>query len=280
MAASYYFSHDYGARSDTKIKKMLSKHGMQGYGIFWAIVESLYQNTNVLPTDYELLAYELRSGAEVIQSIIEDFGLFEIEGENFGSVSVEKRLEARREVSKQATDAVNERWRLYREAKNIENNTDVLLAYNDSNTIKERKGKEKNEIKEKNDFDFEKSFEEFRQAYPGVKRGLETEFKDLKKHKDWKQIIPLLQNALRQQYHAREKNRENGHFVPEWKHLKTYINQRGWEEEISINTNKNTNGNKNESFNLQRAFATIDENAKRRAAGPGGGGDSGAFVFD
>jgi len=130
-------------------------------------------------------------------------------------------------------------------------------------------------------FDFEKSFEEFRQAYPGVKRGLETEFKDLKKHKDWKQIVPLLQSALKQQYHAREKNRENGHFVPEWKHLKTYISQRGWEEEINIKplTDK-TNGTKNESFNLERAFAKIDAMFEPKQSVPGGGGDGGAFVFD
>ena len=48
---TFYFSHDYNSRNDVKIKKLLSKHGLLGYGIFWAIIEELYNNTNVLPLD-------------------------------------------------------------------------------------------------------------------------------------------------------------------------------------------------------------------------------------
>jgi len=41
---TYYFSHDYNCRNDEKIKRLLRKHGMCGYGIFWSIVEDLYNN--------------------------------------------------------------------------------------------------------------------------------------------------------------------------------------------------------------------------------------------
>jgi hypothetical protein len=47
---SYYFSHDYNARSDPKIKKLLARHGVAGYGIYWAIIEDLYNNANALRT--------------------------------------------------------------------------------------------------------------------------------------------------------------------------------------------------------------------------------------
>ena len=36
---TFYFSHDYNARNDEKIKRLIRKHGMQGYGVFWSIVE-------------------------------------------------------------------------------------------------------------------------------------------------------------------------------------------------------------------------------------------------
>ena len=42
---TYYFSHDYNCRNDEKIKRLLRKHGMSGYGIFWSIVEDLYNNS-------------------------------------------------------------------------------------------------------------------------------------------------------------------------------------------------------------------------------------------
>jgi hypothetical protein len=73
---TYYFSHDFNARNDSKIKKLISRHGIAGYGIFWAIIEDLYNNTNVLPTDYESIAYDLRTDHDTILSIINDFDLF------------------------------------------------------------------------------------------------------------------------------------------------------------------------------------------------------------
>lgn len=79
-------------------------------------------------------------------------------------------------------------------------------------------------------------FEIFRQAYPGDKRGLETEFGNLKrKHDDWAEIVPLLYDALSYQVKARENLIERNAFVPAWRKLQTWLNQRCWEEEISIN---------------------------------------------
>ena len=46
MSETFYFSHDYNTRADTKIKKILARHGYLGYGLFWAIVEDLYNNKN------------------------------------------------------------------------------------------------------------------------------------------------------------------------------------------------------------------------------------------
>lgn len=80
-------------------------------------------------------------------------------------------------------------------------------------------------------------FEVFRVAYPGTKRGLDKEFENFtKKHSNWKEIIPILNDKLNYQISARETNRIAGGFVPEWKNLQTWINQSCWEEEISVAT--------------------------------------------
>jgi hypothetical protein len=41
MKDAYYFSHDSGAHKDPKIIQLRTIHGWAGYGIFWAIVETL-----------------------------------------------------------------------------------------------------------------------------------------------------------------------------------------------------------------------------------------------
>ena len=49
--SSFYFSHDYNARNDAKIKKHLRTQCMIGYGIFFYNVEDLYNNANALNLD-------------------------------------------------------------------------------------------------------------------------------------------------------------------------------------------------------------------------------------
>ena len=88
--------------------------------------------------------------------------------------------------------------------------------------------------------EFENCFEIFRQNYPGTKRGFNVELDNLKKkHKEWKEIIPILSDALNYQRSAREIKARSGGFVPEWKNLQTWINQKCWEEEIEINNISN-----------------------------------------
>lgn len=77
------------------------------------------------------------------------------------------------------------------------------------------------------------AFMPFVKAYPGTKREAATEFAVFKKHKDWKTILPTLLHSLDRQIKERERAKLLGSFVPPWKHLQTYLRNRGWEEVIS-----------------------------------------------
>ena len=145
---TFYFSHDYNSRQDEKIKRLIMKHGLLGYGIFWAIVEDLYNNTNALQMDYERIAFELRVDESVVKSIINDFKLFVFNEDTFGSLSVEKRLNHRNEKSNKARNSANKRW------EKTNNDANALQTQSDSNAIKEIKGKEikGNEIPDFNSF--------------------------------------------------------------------------------------------------------------------------------
>lgn len=140
---TFYFTHDYNTRNDVKIKHLLQKYGMQGYGIFWAIVEDLYNNANALPLDYECIAFDLRVEKETVQSVIHDFGLFVIENNQFGSLSVQKRLEERNLKSLKAQQSAFKRWN--RGSNNNDSNANALQRQSDSNAIKESKEKESKE---------------------------------------------------------------------------------------------------------------------------------------
>jgi hypothetical protein len=133
---TFYFSHDYNSRNDEKIKRLIRKHGMLGYGVFWAIVEELYNNANALHLDYDGIAFDLRTESDVVYSVLHDFDLFVFNGDHFGSLSVQNRINDRKDKSQKARDSAYSRWN-----KN-KNDANALQAQSDSNAIKERKGKE------------------------------------------------------------------------------------------------------------------------------------------
>ena len=173
---TYYFSHDYNARNDPKIRKLISRHGITGYGIFWAIVEDLYQNANALPTDYDLIAFDMRTECDIVKSIVNDFDLFVIEGDEFGSLAVERRLTERNEKSGKARESAFKRWNKNKQDAN------ALQSHSEPNAIKESKvnkskvNKTKEEIIYPSDkfkeiwlnwIDYKKN--EFRESYKTVK---------------------------------------------------------------------------------------------------------------
>jgi len=127
---TFYFSHDYNARNDEKIKRLIRKHGMIGYGIFWSIVEDLYNNANALRTDYEGIAYDLRSDSDLVASVVNDFDLFVFREDFFGSKSVQERLDQRNDKSESARKSASYRW----------GNANALQTQSEGNAKKERKG--------------------------------------------------------------------------------------------------------------------------------------------
>lgn len=47
------------------------------------------------------------------------------------------------------------------------------------------------------------------------------------------EVLPLLKPAVAAQILHRKNLRDKGQFVPEWKNIQTWINQRCWEEIIT-----------------------------------------------
>ena len=94
-------------------------------------------------------------------------------------------------------------------------------------------------------------FDEARKLFPsrrpGAKRGNEVEFKNFCRHKDWRQCLPLLKAAILREIKWREetaklnskqKDRDKIIFIPEWPNFSVWINQRRWENEFELPSEK------------------------------------------
>jgi hypothetical protein len=141
---TFYFSHDYTARSDIKIKKLIATQGMLGYGIYWSLVEDLYHNNNKLEDNPSLLAYDYRCKTELIKSVINDFDLFIVKDGYVSSNSIQKRLDERNDKVYKAKQSASKRWgKRVENAVNIETQCDsdanAMRTQCDGNAIKESK---------------------------------------------------------------------------------------------------------------------------------------------
>ena len=76
---SYYFSHDYNAANDTKVLFLRHQLGMEGYGIYWFIIERLADAGGKLPIELiPVLAMQMQSTDIKVKGVIMQFDLFKI----------------------------------------------------------------------------------------------------------------------------------------------------------------------------------------------------------
>lgn len=137
MKDTYYFPHDYNARQDPKLQDVMAHHGVAGVGIYWCLVEMLYEQGGVIPLKaVKGIAYALHVDSEVVSSIINDFDLFQVEGDDFVSNSVNIRMNKRAEISEKRRKAIEARWgkKGDSDTEELQNDTNVLQKNNTCNT--------------------------------------------------------------------------------------------------------------------------------------------------
>jgi hypothetical protein len=140
---AYYFSHDYNAHNDVKILFLRQQLGMEGYGIYWFLVETLAESGGILPLKIvPVLAMQMQVSEIKVKAVIESFDLFQIIEDSFFSQRLINHLEMRKLASENGKKGAKEKWK-NRVANGVANG----MAIGDANA-KERKGKERkvNEI--------------------------------------------------------------------------------------------------------------------------------------
>ena len=137
-----YLQHQSNSFTDIKIIKMRSKLGIESYGIFWALLELLFNEENKLCVDdYSVLAFSLQCDADKLKSVIEDFDLFVIEDGCFYSKRLNKQIEEINTKSNKAKQSASKRW----------NNANAIKTQSDSNASRVEYSKEdKSKVKKSN----------------------------------------------------------------------------------------------------------------------------------
>lgn len=106
-----WFRHDTNARSDDKLVRLQMDHGMAGIGIYWCIIEMLYEQMGSMRLQCERIAFELRTHSETVSDVLQKYELFKIEGDVVTCERVTQTINQNFVKSKGARKAALSRWK-------------------------------------------------------------------------------------------------------------------------------------------------------------------------
>jgi uncharacterized protein YdaU (DUF1376 family) len=155
MKEAYFCSHDYNARQDPKMQEVLMDLGVAGLGIYWCVIEQLYEQGGSLPlSSIKAIAFTLHANIEDVRNLVENYGLFENDGTEFWSPRVARNIDGRRQLSEKRSNAIAKRWSKNTKSEEIDTNvcetdTNVLQKSENSGFCNTIKGKEIKENKRK-----------------------------------------------------------------------------------------------------------------------------------
>ena len=221
---AYYFSHDSNARNDQRIMKIRMKYGMEGYGIYFGIIEILREQEDYTLTfdDLESISFDLRVDIEKIEEIVSNYNLFVIEGmSSFYSKSLTRRME-RMEVIREKRSIAGKISGIARSRDKQTVNTSST-KFNNERKVKEIKSKE---IKSKDTISI--SFDNFWNLFD-YKVG--DKGKIIKK---WESLSDSDRDKVMEHLPLYVQSTPDKQFR---KHPSTYLNNQGWCDEILNKSN-------------------------------------------
>lgn len=208
---TFYFTHDYNARNDYKMLSLLDSFGMEGIGVYWCVIEMLYEEDGyLLLEDIDDVTKALRTNTTVLRGVINS-KLFKKDDKKFWSESVLRRLNVRKEKSEKARQSVSKRY---------ERTTNVNERI-PSNTIK---GKER-KVKEIN---IHPLFSMFWDVYPR-KQSKKEAINAFNKINPNDELLNVMISSIDRWSRSEDWLKDGGKFIP---HPSTWLNQQRWEDEL------------------------------------------------
>jgi len=222
MKDAYYFPHDSNARNDQRLLRVRMKYGMEGYGIYFGIIEILREQSDYKlgSCQFESIAYDLRVDVKKVEDIVMgEFVLFEWDSEysEFWSTSLKRRMEKLDLIKQKRAEAGRVGGKSKASAK-------AKVKQTQASKVKESRV-DKSKVN-KNILNIE--FEKFWNLY-NYKVGSKS--KVLKK---WESLTDLDRGMVMEHLPHYIKSTPDKQFR---KHPATYLNNQGWFDEIVISQN-------------------------------------------
>lgn len=104
---AYYFSHDANARNDVKIIRLRRSLGLEGYAIYFCLIEILREQSGyrLAMASIPDIAFELHTSEEKVKVVINSFDLFEIDETHFFSPRLLASMEQYNELKTKLVEA-------------------------------------------------------------------------------------------------------------------------------------------------------------------------------
>lgn len=111
---AYYFPHFSNARHDRKLRRVRKELGVEGYGIYFMVLETLrdQENFSFPVADIDLLAEDFGTSEQKIRTVVANYGLFTFteDGEMFTSERFIEYMRPYIEKKERARAAARARW--------------------------------------------------------------------------------------------------------------------------------------------------------------------------
>jgi len=105
---AYYFPHDSNAKDDPKCVLLIEQLGMEGYGIYWMLIETLREQPDYTypVANIPALGRRYNTTAEKVKTVVYNYGLFTVKDDKiFFSDSLNRRMQVLEEKRAKRSEA-------------------------------------------------------------------------------------------------------------------------------------------------------------------------------
>lgn len=132
----HFFPHDASASRDGKILEMKMEFGAKGYGVYWEILEYLFEQGGTTKYNPRLIAIAIHEDVRFVKrflsSCIEDYKLFDTDGTYFWSKRLRSELDRIKDISIKNSNNVSKRYESEKSYSKCEKELEVKKTINDS----------------------------------------------------------------------------------------------------------------------------------------------------
>ncbi len=109
-----FFSHDASASRDEKILEMKMDYGARGYGLYWEIVEYLFEQAGTAKFIPKMVSMAINEDVRAVKKFLKDcieiYGLFDTDGEYFWSNRLRSELDRIEDLSTKRSKAASRKY--------------------------------------------------------------------------------------------------------------------------------------------------------------------------